>query len=231
MKTFQSNRISYILSFGFHLAAAIILFFFTFDIEPSTDEFVTVGFGKIGNVSMAGTKGITEKNELIKPKEIEQKKEPEVDEKEVELPVVDHEHETPVLTEEEKVDDESVTVNESVKPLKETENVESKGEEKSGDGDGNFGFEIDFGGKGVRNIYSYSLPDYPEGVSKEIDVKLRFTILPDGTVGKIIPLIVGDAILSTASINSLRKWRFEPLNSNQKQIEQTAIIVFPYRLQ
>jgi protein TonB len=101
----------------------------------------------------------------------------------------------------------------------------------AGEGEGGFGFEIDFGGKGTRKIYSYNLPEYPEGVSKEIDVKLRFTILPDGTVGKIFPLIKADARLELASINSLRQWRFEPLPRNAKQIEQTVVIIFPYRLQ
>ena len=68
----------------------------------------------------------------------------------------------------------------------------------------------------MRKIYSYSLPSYPEGVSKEIDVKLKFTILPDGTVGKILPLIKADTRLELAAINSLRQWRFEPLPENRK---------------
>jgi len=29
----------------------------------------------------------------------------------------------------------------------------------------------------------------------------------------------------------LRQWRFEALDPSQKQTEQTAVIVFPYRLQ
>lgn len=104
-------------------------------------------------------------------------------------------------------------------------------ESEDGIGKGKYGFEIDFGGKGTRKIYSYSLPKYPEGVAKEIDVKLRFTILPDGTVGKIFPLIKADTRLENAAINSLRQWRFEPLPDKQKQAVQTAVIVFPYRLQ
>ncbi|MHB8931212.1 MAG: energy transducer TonB, partial [Melioribacteraceae bacterium] len=105
------------------------------------------------------------------------------------------------------------------------------GSEIGGEGDGGFGFELDFGGKGMRRIYSYNLPAYPEGVAKEIDVKLRFTILPDGTVSRIVPLIKADARLESAAINSLRQWRFEPLPSNAKQVEQIVVIIFPYRLQ
>ncbi len=126
---------------------------------------------------------------------------------------------------------EKVNVNaEKVKPLNQDDS-QTKGTEQLGEGEGGFGFEIDFGGRGMRRIYSYSLPDYPEGVSKEIDVKLRFTIMPDGTVGKIFPLIKADARLELTAINSLRQWRFEPLPPNAKQIDQTVIITFPYRLQ
>jgi protein TonB len=82
----------------------------------------------------------------------------------------------------------------------------------------------------MRKIYSYSLPAYPEGVSKEIDVKLRFSILADGTVGKILPLIKADTRLEQAAINSLRQWRFEPLPENQQTKEQFAVIIFPFRL-
>ena len=95
---------------------------------------------------------------------------------------------------------------------------------------GNYGFKIDFGGKGIRKIYSYELPAYPPGVHKEIDVKLRFTILPDGTVTNIFPLIKADTRLEMAAINSLRNWRFEPLPPGKKKVLQTAVIVFPYRL-
>lgn len=100
----------------------------------------------------------------------------------------------------------------------------------SGDANGD-GYDIFWGGKGGRKIYSYSLPRYPDGVSKEIDLKLKFTILPDGTVGTIIPLMKADTRLESSAINSLRQWRFEPLPPEQKQLEQTAVIVFPYRLQ
>ena len=78
-------------------------------------------------------------------------------------------------------------------------------------------FDIEWGGTGKRKIYSYNIPAYPAGVSKEIDVKLRFSILPDGTVGRIFPLIKADTRLETAAINSLRQWRFEPLPSGQNQ--------------
>ncbi|MGE5497685.1 MAG: energy transducer TonB, partial [Syntrophothermus sp.] len=100
----------------------------------------------------------------------------------------------------------------------------------NGEGDGNGdGYGIDWGGRGNRRIYSYQLPAYPDGVSKEIDVKLKFSIRPDGTVGTIIPLMKVDTRLENAAIRSLQTWRFEPMTSGN--YEQWAIIVFPYRLQ
>ncbi|HLG32157.1 MAG TPA: energy transducer TonB, partial [Ignavibacteriaceae bacterium] len=110
-------------------------------------------------------------------------------------------------------------------------NITTSGQGNESLGDGSFGFDIDWGGKGTRKIYSFVLPNYPDGVKKEVNIKLQFTILPDGTVGTIIPKIKADTRLENAAINSLRQWRFEALSSNQKQGEQTAIIVFPYRLQ
>jgi len=118
----------------------------------------------------------------------------------------------------------------NLKAKKSKRKSKNSGEEALGTNKGNSGFKIDFGGKGIRKIYSYSLPKYPSGVSKEIDVKLRFTILPDGTVGKVFPLIKADAHLESVSISSLRQWRFEPLSKSMKQVEQKAVIVFPYRL-
>lgn len=225
------ERLSYLLSISIHVILMALFLIVGYTKEQETDQFVTVGFGNFGNVSRPGIKGDKDPNEKIKEKEVEKKEETKVEEKLVELPEVIEEHDEPIIPAEvEEIKENEVAVTETVKPVAKPVAEESKGEEKAGDGEGNFGFEIDFGGKGIRKIYSYDLPAYPAGVSKEIDIKLRFTILADGTVGKIIPLTMGDARLSTTSINALRKWRFEPLNSNHKRIEQTAVIVFPYRL-
>ena len=68
-------------------------------------------------------------------------------------------------------------------------------------------------------------------INKEIDIRLKFTIKPDGTDGSIFLLTKADTRLENAAINSLWQWRFEPLTLNQSQTDQTAIIIFPYRLQ
>lgn len=111
----------------------------------------------------------------------------------------------------------------------------SKGNGKPGRGFGNgegngTGYDIDWGGNGQRRIYSYNIPDYPPGVNKELDIRIRFTILPDGTVGRIVVLTKGDTRLENTAVNALRQWRFEPIRSGQPSVEQTVVIVFPFRL-
>lgn len=196
------------------------------------DEYVTIGFGAIGKLSSSG---VLAKN----PTEEIQKKQPEVQKvveekvvKKVELPKIENPDKTNnVVVAADKNETKEDTKPIKVEPLVKKEEEAGKGKEETGDGEGNFGFEIDFGGKGMRKIYSYSLPTYPEGVSKEIDVKLKFTILSDGTVGQILPLIKADTKLELAAINSLRQWRFEPLPENSKGTQQYAVIIFPFRLQ
>ncbi len=109
-------------------------------------------------------------------------------------------------------------------------NINSLGMGNKTGGNGSFGYDIDWGGRGQRKKYSYIIPPYPEGVNKEIDIRLRFTILPDGTVGTILPLIKADTRLENSAINALRQWRFQALDPSQKQLSQIAVIVFPYRL-
>jgi protein TonB len=150
--------------------------------------------------------------------------------KEVELPVAKNTSKDNNVTPSEKSKDKSVT-NSTENKDKTNSNVTTSGQGNLADGEGSFGFDIDWGGKGTRKIYSYTLPAYPEGVYKEIDIRLRFTILPDGTVGNILPLIKADTRLENLAINSLRQWRFEALGPMQKKVEQVAVIVFPFRLQ
>lgn len=230
MKYNDSKNSSYAYSFGIHTFMLVIFFFINFEIVFNTDDYVTIGFGSIGKTGSSGAIGkeVTENKNVAEVEK--QKTQSEIENKKVELPkVVNTDDENKVIVADKK-EEKVEAPPQKVEPIKETSS-DNKGKEFDGAGEGTFGFDIDFGGKGQRRIYSYSLPAYPDGVSKEIDVKLRFTILPDGTVGTIFPLIKADGRLESAAINSLRQWRFEPLATNQKQIEQTAVITFPYRLQ
>jgi len=193
-------------------------------------DFVELGFGSTGSGYPSG--GLSsEFGQVQQSTSQEQPLTQNREVKEVELPKSENTEDDNVITQAEK----SKEKNTEAKSEKTNVNDESQKKSSSavgagGEGPAGFGVDIDFGGRGIRKIYSYSLPKYPDGVSKEIDVKLRFTILPDGTVGTIIPLMKVDSRLENAAMNSLRQWRFEPLPKGQKQFDQTAIIVFPYRL-
>jgi outer membrane biosynthesis protein TonB len=223
---------SYALSAFLH-AAMLFLFMMinlSFNYEPS--EYVELSFGVSSEIGSSGSKGkqieMIEENPKPEIKDATQDKSKEV--KEVDLPVAVNTSEDNTIKPAEKdleVSEKSSTENNKNDPS----NVTSTGQGNLAEEEGSFGFDIEWGGKGVRKIYSYNLPQYPAGVKKEVDIKLQFSILPDGTIGTIIPKIKADARLENAAINSLRQWRFEALDPSQKQVEQTAVIVFPYRLQ
>ncbi len=220
----RRSEYSYLISLALHVGILLLLLVFNINQEYETEEYVTIGFGTYGRVSSSGKVG-NPKEQPAEKKEIKKK-----EEKKVEVPKVKNSDETNNVVaakdEKEKKEEKKLKKKEEKK-----DEANDQGRDVAGAGTGMFGFDIDFGGKGKRNIYSYSLPPYPSGVSKEIDVKLKFTILPDGTVGRIIPLRKADAKLEEAAINSLKRWRFEPLPNSQKQSVQTAVIIFPFRLQ
>jgi outer membrane biosynthesis protein TonB len=228
----KSSEISYTVSIILHGVIIVLLLLINLSFDYTPSEFVELSFGNAGETGSSGAQG----NKINIVKEISQQSEkkateeknPEV--KEVELPAAKNTEEEniikPANNQKEVAEKKSEESTEEV-----VANSKTSEEGNSADTNGNFGFDIDWGGKGTRKIYSYVLPQYPEGVKKEVNIKLQFTILPDGTVGTIIPKIKADTKLENAAINSLRQWRFEALGPNQKQVEQMAIIIFPYRLQ
>ncbi len=223
---------SFTISFILHLLILLLFFLVNITIEYPVRDYVELGFGTFGQFSSSGAEGTTveQVKETSIADEVDQSQKAATEVKEVDLPVTKHESSQNAITPADEKKDKAAETRQR-KDERVTSNATSEGMGNQAVGDGSFGFDIDWGGKGRRRIYSYILPDYPDGVQKEIDIRLRFTILPDGTVGTILPLTKADTRLENAAINSLRQWRFEALASNQKQEEQPAMIVFPYRLQ
>lgn len=188
----------------------LLMMLWSFDVGATEPEYLTVGFGTFGGSTLPGA---TKKKSP--PTKKERKKE---EKKDVAVPKV-------------KNADDNNSVS-SVKAAKAKENKEKIPEEKFEDpfGGQGFGIQFDWGGQGMRKLYNYYIPQYPAGVNKEVDLKLRFTIFPDGTVGRIIPLRKVDSRLETAAISSLRQWKFEPLPSDKKREDQIVTIIFPFRL-
>ena len=216
----------------FHAVLLSVFMLLNLSFEYETSEYIELSFGVSSETGSSGSEGsqIEMIDEVSKPEveNLTEDKNKEV--KEVDLPLAVNTSEENIIKPAEKdkdVSEESITENNDP----DLSSVTSTGQGNLAEGDGSFGFDIEWGGKGIRKIYSFNLPTYPGGVKKEVDIKLQFTILPDGTIGTIFPKIKADTKLENAAINSLRQWRFEALDPSQKQVEQTAVIVFPYRLQ
>ncbi|OGU47192.1 MAG: hypothetical protein A2000_17070 [Ignavibacteria bacterium GWB2_36_8] len=226
------KNLSFSLSLLIHLLLLLLFLLMKFTIDYPPKEDVELSFGVSGEIGSSGAIGsqINEVEELAKPEEKDETIDKSMEVKEVELPKAKSTTEENVIKladkEKEKTASTKTKTNENTK-----DNVTTTGQGNKAEGEGSFGFDFEQGGLGTRRIYSYIEPSYPEGVHKEIDIRLKFTILPDGTVGTILPLTKADTKLENAAINSLRQWKFEPLSPNQKQAEQTAVIVFHYRLQ
>ena len=232
MSSEKSTGISYTVSIFVHviLIGLFLLINMSFDYSPA--DYIELSFGVSSELGSSGAEGnLVENIEEISELEMQSSTEEQNREvNEVDLPVSENTSEENIIIpadEEKEIAEENN--NENTEEV--NSNVTSTGQGNESVGDGSLGFDIDWGGNGTRKIYSFLLPQYPEGVKKEIDIKLEFTILADGTVGTIIPKIKADTRLENAAINSLRQWRFEALRNNQRQAEQKALIVFPYRLQ
>jgi TonB family protein len=67
-------------------------------------------------------------------------------------------------------------------------------------------------------------------VESESEIELRFWILPNGAVGRVVPVRKSDPRLEALAINYLRHWRFTPLPSDTPADEQWGIIPFKFRI-
>jgi protein TonB len=82
-----------------------------------------------------------------------------------------------------------------------------------------------------REVQYDPLPTYPPGVNKEVRIKIRITVLPDGTVGDMIPLQKGDVTLETITMKALKQWRLNPLEPSASQVNQSGVVTFRFVLE
>ncbi len=62
----------------------------------------------------------------------------------------------------------------------------------------------------------------------EGEIKLKFWVLPDGTVGRIVLLVRGDSSLETTAIGNLKRWKFNTLPPGARVPEQWGTIRFRF---
>ena len=65
-------------------------------------------------------------------------------------------------------------------------------------------------------------------IDMEVNIRLKFWVLPDGTVGEVIPLQRGDVRLERAAIKYLKSWRFTPVAPNSQKV--WGIVPISYKL-
>ena len=95
----------------------------------------------------------------------------------------------------------------------------------AGKGEG-FG-DVEWGGGGNRVVLQKKLPDYPRGVNRSVEVRLKFTVSPDGRVFDVLPIKQGEPALAVRAINALKQWRFGPIN---EQKDMFGFITFTFRI-
>ena len=83
---------------------------------------------------------------------------------------------------------------------------------------------------GEREVLNEKRPQFPENVQKEVILRFKIEVLPNGTVKEIIPLSKGDATLELITKRVLKQWIFNPLEESAPQESQFGIIVFRFIL-
>jgi TonB family protein len=96
----------------------------------------------------------------------------------------------------------------------------------SGKGSGD-GYGLSFGVGGNRSVLYKELPQYPNGVNTNVQIKLKFVVQPNGAVGTIIAMQRGEPALERAATNALRKWKFNPIAKNE---EMEGYITFTFKV-
>ncbi len=79
-----------------------------------------------------------------------------------------------------------------------------------------------------RAVVHRPRPPQITNVHIDVELKLKFWVLPDGTIGEVIPIKRGNTELEQIAIAYLKKWKFEALpdGADQRQIWGTIPIKF-----
>lgn len=97
------------------------------------------------------------------------------------------------------------------------------------DGPGTAPYQIE--GQAARRVVIFKvIPEYPENLQEQATIKISFTVLPNGQVGEMMPVIKSDAELERVTLDALRQWRFSPLPPYEPQLPEKGIITFRYLL-
>jgi hypothetical protein len=83
---------------------------------------------------------------------------------------------------------------------------------------------LDITGPAADRKVNYIPAPLQSKLSANDDSLLKFWVLPDGTVSKVIPMDKGDTQALLACINHIKKYRFNPLLPTVPQVEMWGVI-------
>jgi Gram-negative bacterial TonB protein C-terminal len=87
--------------------------------------------------------------------------------------------------------------------------------------------DIEWGGGGNRTVLSKVLPKSPNKLDRNVQIKVKFTVLADGTVANMKPMQKGDPLLEQQSLSALKRWRFNKIADG---VEMSGIITFSFKM-
>lgn len=87
--------------------------------------------------------------------------------------------------------------------------------------------DIEWGGGGNRTVLSKVLPKSPNKLDRNVQLKVKFTVLADGTVANMKPMQKGDPLLEQQSLTALKRWRFNKIADG---VEMSGIITFSFKM-
>lgn len=97
---------------------------------------------------------------------------------------------------------------------------------QTGDGKGSGeGWGLQWGGGGNRGVLYKRLPTYPAGATAT-QIKVRFRVSPEGTVGQMNFVTKGDPQLEYEVTKALKMWKFNKINDER---DMEGIITFSFR--
>ncbi len=251
----KSTRIAIFASLLAHLLLILLFALFKLNIRFEIPEFTEISFAR-GNTRAVTSPQRNVPKQPAPPAEAqpEEKSEPVklplrkmLEEEEPQLKTVDRQKQIPVeeklavpptrMTEDRKTYDSSVISDAAMGEKEVASPLESISPDQKiipsardlSETGGQAPYEIE-GDVAERSVVSRIIPEYPENLQKQAVVKIRFTVLPNGHVGEMLPLIKSDPTLENITMDALRQWRFNPLPATEPQQIETGIITFRYLL-
>lgn len=97
----------------------------------------------------------------------------------------------------------------------------------SGSGTASTGM-IDWGGGFARQRIAGVLPKYPPTAQGDVTVRVRLTVLPDGTVRDLTLVTKGQPVCDQTALLAVRTWRFAALPQDRAQSSQQAVVTFHF---